>query len=165
MIVTKFRSSLPVILAAALSTLGVSCKPSAISRVPLTIHLATQDFPSTIRIIANNNTDDPICIPADQISNGYLNLVISQGDKRVFPNTNANRAIREWKSINALDPVYIALKGDTVFYYDLSDFPLTDGPVQIRANIKAARCSTLFGRADPEWFVVASNLSFRYHHS
>lgn len=67
-----------------------------------------------------------------------------------------------YKSINALDPVYIALRGKTDFWYELSDFPLHDGEFHVRAHIRAVPCSDLFDDPNPKWITISAVETFNY---
>jgi hypothetical protein len=76
------------------------------------------------------------------------------------PRRQSDRAIRLYKSMNSLDPVYIALRGKTDFWYDLSDFQLHDGEFRVEAHIRAVSCSDLFDGKNPTWLTMEAANTF-----
>jgi len=70
--------------------------------------------------------------------------------------------IRLYKSINAVDPIYLILPGKTDFLYDLSDFPLRKGQFTVKANFKMVDCSDLFKSENPRWTAVLSEASLAF---
>lgn len=149
--------TVPVLAALA----GCQEKPPADPQI--SVDLSQQEgFPKTVQITIHSNSDEPLCIPGDQINNGYENLAIAQNGKPVRSDVSSNRAMKPYKGINALDPIYVILKGDTDFWYELDDFPLAKGRFDVGANIKLVRCADLFGRIAPRWFAAAKRKTFNY---
>ena len=147
-----------------------SCRPApAPAPAPpqgghVTVRIAQQEgFPRSVVISISNSSDTPFCVAASEIDNGYENLVISQNRHRIYSDENSNRAIRLYRSINALDPIHIVLRGNTDFWYELNDFPLQRGRFSVQARIRMTSCSELFGPGEPRWFTVSGTGAFDYN--
>lgn len=152
-----------IALISAMVVASGSCQENRPTPTQVTAKFHQQiGFPTTLRIEILSSADDPVCIPAAEISNGYDNFKITQNNQQLFSDENANRAIRMWKSINSLDQIYIVLKGKTKFWYELDTFPLRASPFTVQANIKAVRCADLFVSDDPHWFSIPAEGTFNF---
>ena len=152
-----------MISAIALLVVLESCKPSVGHNRDTNVRITQQEgFPKSLRISISSNSLEPVCVSGAEINNAYLNLKITQNGARIFSATSSNVAIRDYKSINAVEPIYIILNGSTDFWYELDDFPLQRGPFRVEARIRMVVCSDLFGQDNPRWFAVTSTNTFNY---
>ena len=155
----------PALLAIAAMAV-LSCRPApapAPQDGQVRVRIAQQEgFPRSVVISIASSGDTPFCIAGSEINNGYENLIVSQGGHRIYSSESANHAIRSYKSINALDPIYIILRGNTDFWYELNDFPLQRGRFSVQARIRMTSCSELFGPGEPRWFTAAATATFNY---
>jgi hypothetical protein len=139
------------------------CNESDALDQPLRVSFAQQrGFPDTVKIRIENVDNRPICISGTEINNGYENLEIAQGGARLHAASSTNRALRDYNSLNALEPIYLLLPGNNEFWYDLGDFPLKKGKFTVSANLRAARCADLFGSDAPHWIHASAQAAFSY---
>lgn len=123
---------------------------------------AMPEFPKTLMLDVSNHTSDIMCISADQIESNFVNLAITQNRVRVYSNLNIDRPDYNYRTLNAMVPLFLVPPGKRIFEYDLSDFPLKSGAVSVDGNLKMSSCSDLFGNSGPRWRYVPVHGVFNY---
>lgn len=109
------------------------------------------------------NSDEPYCVSSEEVGDEFTNLVVTQKGKRIYAEMQHNRAFKDFKSLNAIDPVFILTRGQSDFWYSLADYPLEDGEVNIGGAIRVAECANLFASPRPKWISlpVRTTIMFR----